>query len=81
VAGVFGIESGYVGTIKSNMAKLIMGQVVADINEKHMAPWSIMCSAVREAFLLYGFTATNDFARLIVWLRNQLSSLQPHLCA
>lgn len=46
VCELFGISSGYVGTIKSNMAKLVMNQVVSDINEKHMAPWSVMCSEV-----------------------------------
>lgn len=40
---VFGIESDFLGTIISNLAKLNMSAAVDTANDQHMAPWSDMC--------------------------------------
>jgi nucleoside-diphosphate-sugar epimerase len=43
---MFAIKTGFVGTIKSQAAKsLAMRQVVEDVNEKHLKPWSDLCKA------------------------------------
>lgn len=39
LANVFGIEVGFVGTMKSNLAKLKMDKVVDEANDQHLAPW------------------------------------------
>lgn len=42
---IFGIKTGYQGTIVSNFAKLNLGAVTEEINDKHLQPWSEMCKA------------------------------------
>ncbi|KAG0251713.1 hypothetical protein BG011_007426 [Mortierella polycephala] len=37
---IFGIETGFQGTIVSHMAKLNMKDATEEINEEHLAPWS-----------------------------------------
>lgn len=39
LGAVFGIETGFVGTIKSNLAALKFDAVVDVANENHLAPW------------------------------------------
>jgi len=39
LAAVFGIETGFVGTIKSNLAALKLDAVVDAANDNHLAPW------------------------------------------
>jgi nucleoside-diphosphate-sugar epimerase len=39
---IFGIKTGFEGSIVSNLAKLKMSDVVEDVNEKHMEPWSAL---------------------------------------
>jgi len=39
---VFGIETGFVGTAMSTLAKAAMKDTVETVNEKHMEPWSQM---------------------------------------
>ncbi|XP_074661238.1 uncharacterized protein LOC141913919 [Tubulanus polymorphus] len=43
ISSIFRIQYDYAGTVVSNMARLNMQNVVADINSKHMAPWASMC--------------------------------------
>jgi hypothetical protein len=40
---IFGIETGFQGTIISNLAKLHLADVTEEINEKHLQPWSDLC--------------------------------------
>ncbi|KAI8599487.1 hypothetical protein EDD21DRAFT_355410 [Dissophora ornata] len=40
IRAIFGIETGFQGTIISNMVKLNMKEATEDINEVHLAPWS-----------------------------------------
>jgi len=40
---IFGIETGFVGTALSNLAKANMSGATEDINEKHLAPWADLC--------------------------------------
>eukprot|EP00158_Paraphelidium_tribonemae_P008252 Partr_v1_DN28528_c1_g1_i2_m73813 putative Epimerase dehydratase family protein len=40
---IFGIKTGFQGSIISNLAKLNLGDVTEDINEKHLQPWSDLC--------------------------------------
>lgn len=40
---IFGIKTGYQGSIISNLAKLNLKDVTEDINDKHMQPWSDLC--------------------------------------
>ncbi|KAK2957686.1 putative NAD-dependent epimerase/dehydratase family protein [Blattamonas nauphoetae] len=40
---LFRIETGFVGTAISTMARMNMKSVVEDVNEKHCQPWSDMC--------------------------------------
>ncbi|KAI8149686.1 hypothetical protein BJV82DRAFT_588937 [Fennellomyces sp. T-0311] len=37
---IFGIETGYHGTVISSFAKLNLDSVTEDVNEKHLAPWA-----------------------------------------
>ncbi|CAO3680728.1 unnamed protein product [Umbelopsis vinacea] len=37
---IFGIKTGYHGTIISSFAKLNLGTVTEDVNEKHLGPWA-----------------------------------------
>lgn len=39
---IFKIKTGFEGSIISNLAKVKMTDVVEDVNEKHMEPWSAM---------------------------------------
>lgn len=40
---LFGIETGFAGSAKSNLARLKMKNVVATINDQHTTPWAEMC--------------------------------------
>jgi len=42
---IFGIETGFVGTIASNLAKVNFKSVAEDVNDKHLKPWSDLCKA------------------------------------
>ncbi|KAI9276747.1 hypothetical protein BDA99DRAFT_494018 [Phascolomyces articulosus] len=37
---IFGIETGYHGSVVSSFAKLNLDSVTEDVNEKHLAPWA-----------------------------------------
>ncbi|KDO31814.1 hypothetical protein SPRG_03734 [Saprolegnia parasitica CBS 223.65] len=41
---LFGIDTGFIGKLISNLARLRLGDVVDDVNDKHMKPWSDLCS-------------------------------------
>ncbi|KAG2226452.1 hypothetical protein INT45_014196 [Circinella minor] len=41
---IFGIETGYHGSVVSSFAKLNLDSVTEDINEKHLAPWAKLLS-------------------------------------
>ncbi|KAJ3310706.1 hypothetical protein HDU76_003310 [Blyttiomyces sp. JEL0837] len=41
--GMFGIETGFQGTIISQFAKLNLDSVTEDVNDKHLEPWSELC--------------------------------------
>ncbi|KAG0305806.1 hypothetical protein BGZ98_003559 [Dissophora globulifera] len=45
IHAIFGIETGFQGTIISNMVKLNMKDATEDINEAHLAPWSEILKA------------------------------------
>ena len=45
ISEIFGIKSDYHGSIISNLARINMKDAVEDVNDKHVAPWSDMCSA------------------------------------
>ncbi|ORX60170.1 NAD(P)-binding protein [Piromyces finnis] len=40
---IFGIKTGFQGTLISNFARLNMESVTEDINDKHLQPWSELC--------------------------------------
>lgn len=40
---IFAIKTGFVGSIKSNLARLNFQSIVEDANDTHMQPWSDMC--------------------------------------
>jgi nucleoside-diphosphate-sugar epimerase len=40
---IFNIQTGFQGTIISNLARLNMTDVTEEINEKHLEPWSAIC--------------------------------------
>jgi len=42
---IYGIKTGYQGTIISNFAKLNLAAVTEEINDKHLQPWSEICKA------------------------------------
>jgi nucleoside-diphosphate-sugar epimerase len=42
---IFGIKTGFLGSVVSNMAKLNMKGVTEEINDKHLKPWSELCKA------------------------------------
>lgn len=42
---LFGIQTGFLGSIISNMAKLNLRGMAEDVNDKHLKPWSEMCKA------------------------------------
>lgn len=45
LTALFGIETGFFGSVMSNLAKLNMSGVTEESNEKHMQPWAEMCRA------------------------------------
>eukprot|EP00047_Mylnosiga_fluctuans_P005095 m.238396 g.238396 ORF g.238396 m.238396 type:complete len:370 (-) comp13297_c0_seq1:99-1208(-) len=45
ISTLFGIKSDYHGQILSNLARLNMKDAVEDANEKHVVPWSEICTA------------------------------------
>ncbi|KAI9326148.1 hypothetical protein DFJ73DRAFT_867078 [Zopfochytrium polystomum] len=42
---IFGIETGFQGTIISQFAKLNLDSVTEDVNDEHLQPWSELCKA------------------------------------
>jgi len=40
---IFGIETGFIGSMVSNLAKVNMKGVTEDVNDKHLKPWSELC--------------------------------------
>jgi len=42
---IFGIETGFQGTIVSNLAKVNFKAVTEEVNDKHLKPWSDLCKA------------------------------------
>eukprot|EP01087_Luapelamoeba_hula_P011927 TRINITY_DN330_c0_g1_i1.p1 TRINITY_DN330_c0_g1~~TRINITY_DN330_c0_g1_i1.p1 ORF type:complete len:396 (-),score=64.61 TRINITY_DN330_c0_g1_i1:84-1193(-) len=40
---IFGIKTGFMGSMVSNVAKLSMGGVTETINDRHLKPWSDLC--------------------------------------
>lgn len=42
---IFGIKTGFQGSLISNFAKLNMDSVTEDVNDKHLQPWSELCKA------------------------------------
>jgi len=45
IASIFGIETGFQGTLISQFAKLNLDSVTEDVNDKHLQPWSELCKA------------------------------------
>ncbi|ESN96324.1 hypothetical protein HELRODRAFT_68427, partial [Helobdella robusta] len=43
ISSMFGIECSYLGTITSNIAKLNIEEVVGELTEKHLPPWTSAC--------------------------------------
>lgn len=48
---LFGIKTGFLGKLVSNLARMRLADVVDDANDKHMQPWADLC-AVRAMFSL-----------------------------
>lgn len=44
ISQIFNVNYDYFGTVLSNLAKLNLTEAVQESNEKHMAPWSDMCT-------------------------------------
>jgi nucleoside-diphosphate-sugar epimerase len=44
--GIFGIKTGFFGTMISSAAKLKLKAVTEEINDKHLKPWSDLCKEV-----------------------------------
>jgi len=42
---IFGIETGFMGSIVSNLAKMKFDEVTAEVNDKHLKPWSDLTKA------------------------------------
>jgi nucleoside-diphosphate-sugar epimerase len=42
---IFGIETGFMGSIVSNLAKMKFEEVTAEVNDKHLKPWSDLTKA------------------------------------
>jgi len=42
---IFGISTGFYGSLVSNAARLDFKGIVEDVNDKHLKPWSEMCTA------------------------------------
>jgi len=45
IKAIFGIETGFQGTMISSFAKLNLDSVTEDVNDKHLQPWSELCKA------------------------------------
>ncbi|KAJ3079654.1 hypothetical protein HDU99_010402 [Rhizoclosmatium hyalinum] len=45
IKSIFGIETGFQGTIISQFAKLNLESITEDVNEKHLEPWAQLCKA------------------------------------
>ncbi|KAI9340005.1 hypothetical protein BDR26DRAFT_861949 [Obelidium mucronatum] len=45
IKAIFGIETGFQGTIISQFAKLNLESITEDVNEKHLEPWAQLCKA------------------------------------
>ncbi|KAI9094380.1 hypothetical protein DFS34DRAFT_643409 [Phlyctochytrium arcticum] len=45
IQGLFGIDTGFQGTMISQFAKLNLASVTEDVNDKHLQPWSELCKA------------------------------------
>ncbi|KAJ3038679.1 hypothetical protein HDV00_000428 [Rhizophlyctis rosea] len=45
IGSIFGIETGFQGTMISQFAKLNLESVTEDVNDKHLQPWSELCKA------------------------------------
>ncbi|KAJ3115417.1 hypothetical protein HK100_001353 [Physocladia obscura] len=43
IKSIFGIETGFSGTIISQFAKLNLESITEDVNEKHLEPWAQLC--------------------------------------
>ncbi|KAJ3239239.1 hypothetical protein HDU81_006344 [Chytriomyces hyalinus] len=43
IKSIFGIETGFQGTIISQFAKLNLESITEDVNEKHLEPWAQLC--------------------------------------
>ncbi|KAI8614042.1 hypothetical protein BC830DRAFT_1082246 [Chytriomyces sp. MP71] len=43
IQSIFGIETGFQGTIISQFAKLNLESITEDVNEKHLEPWAQLC--------------------------------------
>jgi len=41
--GIFKIETGFIGSMVSNLAKVNFKSVVEEVNDKHLKPWSELC--------------------------------------
>jgi len=41
--GIFKIETGFIGSMVSNLAKVNFKGVVEEVNDKHLKPWSELC--------------------------------------
>lgn len=50
---IFGINTGFVGTIMSNMARANFKSVTEDVNDKHLKPWSELCKVRAETYRCY----------------------------
>jgi len=42
---VFGIDTGFLGSVVSNLAKVNFKAVTEEVNDKHLKPWSELCKA------------------------------------
>ncbi|KAJ3182671.1 hypothetical protein HDU87_008010 [Geranomyces variabilis] len=45
IKSIFGIETGFQGSIISQFAKLNLESVTEDVNDKHLQPWSELCKS------------------------------------
>lgn len=44
VGDIFDIKTGFHGSVVSNLAKLNFSALTETVNEKHLQPWTAMCS-------------------------------------
>lgn len=44
---IFGIRTGFLGKLVSNLARMRLADVVDDANDKHMQPWADLCAVRR----------------------------------